>query len=394
MNIYYDRRAKKWFFLSNLTKMTFGSSRLPIQSLDALPVDNIHSFQVQSLNNNIGPLIGILTGRGKDHSVVGNGPFFKELQKEILKNGGISVVFTPQDLNEETIDGFVYSPEEGKWFPILCPLPHLVFNRVPFRSLEKSSSFEDCFRVFKDRDIPFFNPCFLNKYELHQLLMKDSILRPYLPETILASTESLLYEFLKTHNNLYLKPVSGAKGKGIYQIFLHQNETIELNGLKQSYSFSNFPAFWNEWEDALTEGLYIAQETIVPSLFDGKRFDFRILAHSTKKGYQVTGTGVRLSKDQEITTHVPNGGVLIPYEQIQTAQHDQFFEMVVERAGNILTAEKGFFGEFSIDAGVTETGKYVIYEINSKPMSFDEKEIEKRRIQTLAQLFAKMAGFD
>jgi hypothetical protein len=60
---------------------------------------------------------------------------------------------------------------------------------------------------------------------------------------------------------------------------------------------------------------------------------------------------------------------------------------VVEEAGKWLTDHWGFFGEFSIDAGVSSKGNYYLFEINSKPMSFDEQEIEKKRIKNLCRLF-------
>ncbi|MBR8645638.1 hypothetical protein KEH51_21385 [[Brevibacterium] frigoritolerans] len=40
----------------------------------------------------------------------------------------------------------------------------------------------------------------------------------------------------------------------------------------------------------------------------------------------------------------------------------------------------GFLGEFSIDIGEDESGSLFIYEVNSKPMQFDEEEIETNRL--------------
>ncbi|WP_313799176.1 YheC/YheD family protein [Cytobacillus sp.] len=343
------------------------------------------------LKNHTGPLIGILAGRGKHQSIIGNGPFFRELQREIIKNGGISVVFTPEDIKETTIAGVIYTPELDKWTAITCPIPHIVFNRVPTRKIESTESFKEAFQFFQNRNIPFFNPRFLDKFTLFEMLSHDSILQSFLPMTIKITERDSLFRFLERYKTIYLKPSHGAKGIGIYKLCLQKNQTVIMHSLYDEHVYKDFQAFWKEWEHPFLKKNYIAQESVKPALFEGKRYDFRILAHYTEKGFQVTGTGIRQSREQEITTHVLNGGCMIPYEGIQTEEHDQFFAMIVERAGKILTKKLGFFGEFSIDAGLSEDGKYIIYEINSKPMRFDEINIEKKRIRTLVQLFLQLA---
>lgn len=343
------------------------------------------------LQNHTGPLIGILAGRGKNQSIIGNGPFFRELQREIIKNGGISVVFTPKDIKEKTIAGVMYSPELNKWTTVTCPIPHLVFNRVPTRKIESTDSFIEALQFFQSRNIPFFNPGFLDKYSLFEILSHDPIIQSFLPDTIKITERKSLFRFLKKYKTIYLKPAQGAKGIGIYKLCRQNNQTVILHSLNDEHIFKDFQTFWKEWKQLLLAKTYIAQESVKPALFKGKRYDFRILAHFTEEGYQVTGAGVRQSRDQEITTHVLNGGCIIPYEDFQTEEHDRFFALIVERAGKILSKEVGFFGEFSIDAGLSEDGEYIIYEINSKPMRFDEIDIEKNRIRTLVQLFLQLA---
>ena len=148
-----------------------------------------------------------------------------------------------------------------------------------------------------------------------------------------------------------------------------------------------------EWETILKEKNYLAQEEIKSRTYDGKRFDFRILAHAENDHYKVTGIGIRQSQKQEITTHIPSGGKLLPYQLLQTEDHDLFIQTIVEQIGQALSEQFGFFGEFSIDLGISQTGKYYIYEVNSKPMSFDENEIEERKIVHLCRLFLQLTGY-
>lgn len=338
------------------------------------------------------PLIGILTGRRKDNTVTGNGQLFKELQKKMIENGGISVVFTPNGIKENSINGYLYCPANDKWHTVSSPLPQIVYNRVPFRRIEKSNSFQQAYQFFLDHQIPFFNASFIHKYEWYQLFSRDPFFKGYLPETIFAANQNELEKFLRKHGTLYLKPSLGSKGKGIYLLTSDKKGSIKMDGLIDQQYFKDFQTFWIKWGLDLMKKSYLAQEAIIPALYNGKRFDFRILVHSVGSDYEVTGIGIRQSKDQDITTHIPKGGVLIPYKLLQTNEHDLFFSEVANRAGQLLSREVGFFGEFSIDAGLNENGQYVIYEINSKPMQFDEEEIEQKRYQRLVELFFRLTG--
>ncbi|HLO13083.1 MAG TPA: YheC/YheD family protein, partial [Pseudoneobacillus sp.] len=106
--------------------------------------------------------------------------------------------------------------------------------------------------------------------------------------------------------------------------------------------------------------------------------------------YILTGVGIRQSHKQVITTHIPSGGKLLPYKLLQSEEHDQFFQMIVPYIGNALSTKFGYFGEFSIDACISEDGEYYLYEVNSKPMSFDERHIEDRKIEQLCRLFLQL----
>lgn len=390
MRVFYDWASKEWFSHSGAT---LGCNLLPLKSSDRETEQRPLSFTLSSNHHNAGPVIGILTGKGKDNTLAGNGPLFKALQKEILQNKGVSFVFTAEDIEENSVSGYIYLPEHDKWIQACCPLPHLVYNRVPFRKLEQTDSFNEAFLFFKELNIPFFNPGFLDKYEVCQLFLDHPYLQKYIPDTILVTGESELKNFIGKHRDIYLKPIQGAKGKGIYRLSQSDGKKLTMAGIKYSFSYSCFESFWNEWSLQVTGKPYLAQKAISPAKLDGKRFDFRILAHFSKGEYRVTGIGIRQAQDQDITTHIPNGGIMVPYEKVQTKEHDEFINMAVAEAGKLLKNEIGFFGEFSMDAGLTDKGRYVIYELNAKPMSFDETSIETKRIQELTRLFFNMAGF-
>jgi glutathione synthase/RimK-type ligase-like ATP-grasp enzyme len=342
------------------------------------------------------PLIGILTIQKSDGSLAGNESLFVSIQQDLLSKGGISVVFTPEGLSKKEPKGYLYWPEKQKWLNVQSPLPHVVYNRIPSREAERTPEVLNVIAKLIKLNIPYFNPHFLDKILLYACLERSSQLKHYLPDTILIKTKEMLYSFLREKKQLYLKPSLSSQGKGIYRVRLVENQQIHLVGLDRDFYYDTMNEFWLVWSNQLLSQRYIAQQEIISSKINGQRFDFRILAHAkgSDQEYLVTGIGIRQSKRQDITTHLATGGTIIPYESIQTEEHDYFIEKVVQSCGKVLTEEFGFFGEFSIDATQSEEGNYYIFEINSKPMSFDEQSIERKHMDHLSQLFLELSGFN
>ncbi|WP_040204427.1 YheC/YheD family endospore coat-associated protein [Neobacillus jeddahensis] len=338
------------------------------------------------------PLIGIMTARKKNGVISGNGPLFIALQKKLISLNGISFVFIPEETEQDFINGYTFSPESNSWKKDRFPYPDLVYNRIPFRKIEKNERCQQFFSLLKEKNIPFFNPSFIDKYELFSLLKNHEYLQHFLPQTILIQDKRGLSTFLKKLKRLYLKPTQSSKGKGIVRIKLTGNEQVQLEGVNKQEHYHSFSHFWEQWGTELLEKSYLAQEEIQSAEHDGHRFDFRILAHANHDEYIVTGVGIRQSQEQGITTHIPAGGKLLPYQLLQSSKHDQFIQSIVIPIGKALSKHLGYFGEFSIDAGVSEMGQYYIYEVNSKPMSFDESEIEERKIEQLCYLFQQLTN--
>lgn len=339
-----------------------------------------------------GPLVGIMTSPKNEYSLAGNLSLFISIQNELLSRGARSFVFSFQDVQEDgRIIGYIFSTERQEWHRTMMPLPDIVYNRIPFRHSERTSDFQKCVQLFKDQQIPMFNPGFIDKYELFLLLSSSKKLKMYLPETVLIDSKDKLEKFHIEHNDIYIKPRMLSKGKNIFRL----TGDLVLESQTQKLSFANFEDFWSEFGEILSVG-FIAQPTIQPAIQDGMRYDFRILSHwsATEKNYLVTGIGIRATDQSNLTTHLVNGGFIMPYEKIQESKHDRYISALVKEVGLVLSKQLGFFGEFSIDAGMDSDANYVIYEVNSKPMSFDEEEIERKRIIYLCDLFIQITGWE
>ncbi|MBS8262928.1 hypothetical protein DYI25_00595 [Mesobacillus boroniphilus] len=394
MILRYNAETKTWTHeakAGDIFSFGFNKISIPAASSGTLP-ENSQQFLLKNKQGNIGPLVGIMTSMSKNMSLSGNGSLFQALQDEILKRKGLIVVFPPETIVKDGLTGVVFLPAAQKWIPVKTPLPHLVFNRVPFRKAEQQPAFKDAANYLSALGIPFFNPGFINKNKLYSLFTRHPQLRKLMPESIAVKSMIQLAAFLDKHEGIYLKPASSSKGIGIFRL-RQKNGQIEFESHSHRQLYPGIKEFWKVKSRQLIRYEYIAQKEVMPTAIDGKRFDFRVHAHDGPDGYEVTGIGIRQSREQDLTTHLPNGGIMLPYIKVKNDRHDQFFDWAVKEIGQLLTEELGYFGEFSLDAGITEKGHYVIYEVNSKPMSFDEPQIEEKRISALVDIFFRKTGF-
>ncbi|WP_205628882.1 YheC/YheD family protein, partial [Acinetobacter baumannii] len=63
-----------------------------------------------------------------------------------------------------------------------------------------------------------YNPQFFNKQKLYAILQKDAEVTSYLPQTLPLTSKTVLYDMLNLHPFVYVKPVQGMAGQGIYRI--------------------------------------------------------------------------------------------------------------------------------------------------------------------------------
>jgi len=391
MNIYYDSEKECWYTASEDIHF-FGTSKKRLST--AKPHDDHAAFPIVQYEKKVGPLIGIMIARNRHHKLIGNGELFKRLQKQLqLQAGGIIVIFPPESLQTDQLTGYIYCSTRNKWLKAITPLPDIVYNRVPFRKTEKQEAFQSAVSFFKEKGIPFFNSSFINKWELYQLFSDHPLLKEHLPKTIRLGEKTDFANFFLTYNNIYLKPVEGFKGKNIYRIRLEKDDSISVSTIEETAYFSSIDEVWKQYQQEWSKKKYLIQEEIDGALYNGNRFDFRLLVTFEENRYVLTGVGVRQSNQQDVTTHIPSGGKLVAYQEVQQEKHDLFFEKMVNHCGSILTKKYGFIGEFSIDACIDKNDHYYLFEINAKPMLFDEKEIEEKRCQQLIKLFYTLTNF-
>lgn len=335
------------------------------------------------------PLVGILASKGrKSNSFRGDAVMFKAIQKELMNKGGLSFVFTTDDIQDNSIIGYVFSEKNKKWGKASFPFPPIIYNKISSRMDEKTTDFIKLQQSYQQKNKTFFNPYFFNKWQCYQALTKEQKLLTYLPKTWHHTNNLLILNLLK-FGAIYAKPIKGRKGKGIYK--LKEQDKIYYIFTKDTFKTYHKSSFLDELEYIIPKD-YILQQEIETDTVEGCKYDLRIHSLYSSGSYQITGIGVRKAAKNSIITHVPNGGEIISFASVGDNISINELDHLTELVGNSLSKSFGFVGEFSMDIGITPHGKPYIFEVNSKPMLFDEGNIQKKRITGLTELFIELAN--
>ncbi|KQL55094.1 hypothetical protein AN964_17320 [Heyndrickxia shackletonii] len=352
------------------------------------------SFKMKTNKMRIGPLIGILISRNRRNEVIGDSELYIGIQKELQKMGGLSFLYSLEDCRKDYINGICYCTEEERWIQAAFPYPQLVYNRISYRKQEIEESFIQHVEWIRKNDIILFNPGFIDKFLMHQIFSKNTQLKPLLPDTIFVGEDSNAFQqFIHTHKRLYLKPTKSSQGNGIKLLTVEKDNRFQIRTNAKIEYLTTLPVLIRYLENHCLKQPYIAQEAIDSDLMNGKKYDFRILSHFEKNKYKITGIGVRMAKTDGITTHVSKGGEIFPFQPKTHKRLIHDFKRIVDECGKSLSHDLGFFGEFSMDIGMDTNGKLWIFEVNAKPMKFDELEIERNKMTKLIRLFYELTNF-
>ncbi|KAA0547502.1 hypothetical protein FZW96_11660 [Bacillus sp. BGMRC 2118] len=334
------------------------------------------------------PLVGVLAGVSTKKPFLGNEAAFKRIQLTLQQIGGLSFVFTPSTYSSDSMRGYVYDFKDKSWRSYRFPLPSVVYNRLPLRKMEQNEHFLELKHFLQTHTIPFFNDCFFHKDEVFTTLCSNENLLPFLPETRDLDSVTTFHDMIQSFQSVYLKPCKGKKGKGIVAIRkidddLWDIETIDLKQQVQSYE-----ELIQHWIQPCLDKDYIVQQYVAPLKWEGSRFDYRVLVHrKNKTDFIVSGIGVRQAGHQQVTTHVPAGGKIVSYSHLPFKEDTKTLHFLANEVGKALSNHFQNIGEFSMDIGKCHNGHLSIFEVNSKPMVFDEDQIRKNGLKNLTELF-------
>ncbi|MFC3883825.1 YheC/YheD family protein [Bacillus songklensis] len=335
--------------------------------------------------------MGVLTSRKTTDSLNQKRyEHFIQLHDALQKQGGLLLVFSPENMYNTCVKGKIYDSTNGKWIDVLTPLPDVLYNRFPGRRQERKGHCKNVLKRCQRESIPLFNPHFFSKWCLHQLFSQHTLLKKHLPYTIRYESKQSIEKMLEHHSFVYVKPSEGSKGKGIYRLKKIAEEQLLAETIKQSQLYQNIEEFLNS---SLLDENWLVQQGIDSDCINGKRYDLRIIVVRGQGDYHISGIGIRQSGIQNVTTHVPSGGMIVPFSHVSQRLNIPLIRLIASACGHQLETAYGLIGEFSMDMVKSADGHYYILEINAKPMIFDEAEIQQERLMNLCSLFYQLTKF-
>ncbi|MFA8439076.1 YheC/YheD family protein [Pueribacillus sp. YX66] len=329
-------------------------------------------------------LVGILSGDRKQKGFSGDETFFRNIQDELTTRGGKCFVFTPLGIQEKTIEGFVF--ENNGWKKKTFPYPSVVYNRLPSQKAEKKLN--AFFKRLQQDHIPYFNPRFIDKWEMYERLVNVQKLDIHLPRTEILTDSEKAFTFLKKHSFIYVKPINGKTGNGIVTLMYQDENNIVLKTQSHSKIITSRDVyhFFSTLIRQSQTG-FILQQGITLNEWNEQKYDFRILLLKPHIEWKVIGIGVRATNINNITTHTLRGGTILPLDRIRPKVNVKKLTIIVEQIVTELNRLFPTFKECSLDIGRDEDGNFWLFEMNTKPMSFDEQDIERKRIVELVNAF-------
>ncbi|WP_367305847.1 YheC/YheD family protein [Alicyclobacillus acidocaldarius] len=348
-----------------------------------------------------GPAFAILTAEHPS-GFAGSRLYFRDIIAAGQKRGFLVYVITPPSVSEgSSWQGYVRLGYRN-WKPMWLPRPLAVYNRIPNRALEASAAVQRARATLQAMGIPFFNHRYFNKAKIYEAIRRAG-LGQHLPETrMFAGAESVM-DLLSRHQAVYLKPVGGSIGRGIVRVE-RRGDAFDVWAQRAERAEHWAIHDLRELDEALRRarlpGTYVAQAAIPVIRFEGRPCDARVLLQRPGASWQVVGYGIRVSGEESITSHVPNGGHIADrwtvLRQVFGSRSEDVDARLVSftrsAAAAIERSMPGHVREMSIDVGIDEAGHPWLFEANAKPMRFDEPDIARRASAGVIEILRNLAG--
>ncbi|KIL42526.1 endospore coat-associated protein [Gordoniibacillus kamchatkensis] len=357
------------------------------------------------------PIVAILTIADNQRVFRGNKQNFIDIIKIGEELGTLVYVATTADLKltGDDFPAYCYNVRTKKWQRRLVPMPHVIYNRVPYRKMEMQPDVQQTIQTcLKSRKVQLFNPAFFNKWSLFEWLNQTPDTRIYIPKTRQLSDVRQFESFVRSHDIVYLKPARGKAGRGIMRIERLQPGVdsayllrVQDDTAAQDTEYASIAELWPRVRSAIGTKEYIMQQGIRLARYNKRPFDLRTLVQKTGRGaWNVTGVGARIAGKASITTHVPRGGSINdPQRVLVSAFGAQEADRILNRvntaalriASRIEKQSGHKYGEMSMDLGVDTSGRVWFFEANAKPMKFDEPHIRRKSLERIIRYAVYLA---
>ncbi|MCR8657954.1 YheC/YheD family endospore coat-associated protein [Paenibacillus endoradicis] len=350
----------------------------------------------------LGPLLSVLINKetpedmNKPFGVISS--FCRELAETCHAVGATVYFFTPSSipLNGTFINGWIL---DGEWKKRPMPLAEIIYNRLPTRQIENQAHVQRLFtQTAKKHNIFIFNERFLDKHDVFHALQDDESVKHYLPESLLLEDFSTLKYMINKYYVVYVKPVQGSLGRGIYRIISLENPKIltleKASSTNQKpMKFSSISSLYRTFKSKLSRKQYQIQQGLSVIQVGRSPVDFRALVQKNSTGaWSITSIVARTAGNERFVANLARGGSIdtvtntLPRTNLPQHFNAEDMLLALKRAAIAISEAidsniDAHFGELGVDLAIDVQGKVWLIEVNSKPSKNDNTPLRENKIR-------------
>jgi hypothetical protein len=395
--------------LKTSTRINENEVKLSVGMIESLRIPLSGRYEIRSVDNEIliGPYIGILAA-SKKSSLEQSVQHLSNYLYDYAHIGGAVAAFSLEgiDPTRYTIDGYVFNPDTKKWEQGVYSYPAAVFKII---YLDKR--WRNHFQTVLGNRI--FNSYVFSKWEMYKWLSQVPHLKPHLPETILYKQPQDLESFLNLHQQIYVKPINGSMGAGIFKVSkTGENLKIDYNkdDIPHETTLSNVFDLAEFFRSQFKGKKYILQQALDLIAFEGQKIDFRIVMVKNQAGvWKDMCMVAKYGQHGSIVTNICAGGTAeigeITLEKIFDLSFKEVFRWrkhishILHEVAQSIEQFGVHCGNLGIDIAIDTQRRIWIIEINNlNPSPLIALDINDRplfyQIKLMNMLYAKrLAGF-
>lgn len=322
----------------------------------------------------LGPVVGVVLNSNK-FAAIGN----HFLRSHTSKYPMLLYKFTPADIRWKSykVKGtfLVRKGKKIKWRKAAAPFPNVIYNQIKSRKIYETLLYKRFFNYLQNAGSTMFNHNYFNKGDMYRYISDDPQLKAYLPLSYISPDANQIEELLKLAP-VFLKPLKGSGGQGIYKISRITGEKpyfceamFGKTQIRESYA--TLSLLLKKHVQKLSA--YLVQQGVELMRYGPDFFDLRVqLNKNGKDEWVVTALGANINHPSNITTHggwIKMGSyVLNEAFKHRAYEIEEKIEAVSKRIGYVLERRYGHeLGDLGIDLGVDQSGRVWIFEANSAP---------------------------
>ncbi|MBM7661367.1 glutathione synthase/RimK-type ligase-like ATP-grasp enzyme [Bacillus mesophilus] len=234
-----------------------------------------------------------------------------------------------------------------------------------------------------------------NKWKKYITLRKNKRVVPHLPKTIRFSSKQKLWNFVKEHQTVIIKPRAGSRGRKIYKITSRESDNVEIHYLSRKNHFTDMDSAHAHLKEEIKKtSSYIVQEYIPLATVQGRPFDIRVIVQKQKhtNKWIVTGKVAKLAgEDFFVTNNRLSKGKVLPVTKAikasniyESKRNSKVLVSELERI-SLLAAKtlEGFYSSnniFGLDMAIDRDGHIWIIEANLKPLLSHFSKLKNKKM--------------